>query len=282
MLYLTGASSSLKKSDYAPQEDVSKSLGGYVSSSPVPNGSTNGLFDLISMLSLKNKQEETIGIALINKLPTPVYNVELKMVGDIDNICGFKIAAVSLDDNLCMEHIENRYQEPIQAEFYDATFYHASVDVTIVKSAIADETIIFNPFGVSVDVSEGTISGTANAIVDAFSNDSTYTAKKIADNIVRIERRDDTKLDTPLDCSYVSSDGAEFSFSSKFKNIKDNSVLLVEQLNSGDGIGIWLKRDFSNIQNRSNEKIIEDYDNGVELETKEKTELVISYNLNNE
>ena len=55
MLYLTGAASSLANSSEAPQTDVSKSLGGYISSSVVPNGNINALFDMISLMTLKNK-----------------------------------------------------------------------------------------------------------------------------------------------------------------------------------------------------------------------------------
>lgn len=282
MLYLTGASSSLKKSEYAPQEDVSKSLGGYISSSSVPNGSVNGLFDMISLLTLKNKQKETIGIALVNKLANTVYDIELKMVSEFDSVCKFKIAAVTPDESLCMEHISNKQQEPIQADFYDATFYRASVEVKVLKSAISGETIIFEPFGVSVEVTDGNISGTINAIVDAFSNNETYVAKKLSEDTFRIERRDDTTLDTPLQCSYTTSDVAEFSFSDNFKNTKDGTVHLVDELASGAAIGIWLQRDFNNKLSKTNEEIINDYENKIIDSTLESAELVISYNISNE
>ena len=45
ILYLTGANTSLRKSSEAPQTDTAKSLGGYVSSTPVPSGELNALFD---------------------------------------------------------------------------------------------------------------------------------------------------------------------------------------------------------------------------------------------
>ena len=50
MLYLTGATASLNKGGVA-QDDPMKSLGGYISLSPVPNGAINTLFDYISIKS---------------------------------------------------------------------------------------------------------------------------------------------------------------------------------------------------------------------------------------
>ena len=60
MLYLTGASSSLAHSGGTPQDDPMKSLGGYVSNSPVPNAALNTLFDFVSLRSIKDKTKETI------------------------------------------------------------------------------------------------------------------------------------------------------------------------------------------------------------------------------
>ena len=67
MLYLTGAPNSLMVSPDAPQNDPRMSLGGYVSSTPVPNAAVNVLFDQVALLTLQNRPTECMAFALINK-----------------------------------------------------------------------------------------------------------------------------------------------------------------------------------------------------------------------
>lgn len=279
MLYLTGATSSVKKSEDVAQTDVSKSLGGYISSSSVPNGSLNALFDSVSLKTIKDKPKETICIGLVNKFEQSVRNVSLKIVSGQDNICRFKVAAVLADKNLCVEHIPNRYSEPINAEFYDATFYRASVDVEIEESAVAGESISFEPFNVIADVERGGIEGTWESIDKAFSNDETYRVKRLTETKFRIERRDDTKVSEPFSCSILATENAKLSFSGEFSNKKDNEVLITEQLKPCEGIGIWIQREVSNFVERSNEDLLKDYDEKKELEKVENVEVVIDYEL---
>lgn len=279
MLYLTGATSSVKKSEDVAQTDVSKSLGGYISSSSVPNGSLNALFDSVSLKTIKDKPKETICIGLVNKFEQSVRNVSLKIVSGQDDICRFKVAAVLADKNLCVEHIPNRYSEPINAEFYDATFYRASVDVEIDESAVAGESISFEPFNVIADVERGGIEGTWESINKAFYNDETYCVKRLTETRFRIERRDDTKVSKPFSCSILATENAKLSFSGEFSNKKDNEVLITEQLKPCEGIGIWIQREVSNFIERSNDDLLKDYDEKKELEKVENVEVVIDYEL---
>ena len=129
MIYLTGAATSLAKTQDNSQSDASRSLGGYISSTPVPNAALNTLFDLISSYTLEKKPKETIAIGLINQFDKPVKDVELKIVTDENHEAVFKIAAVAVSsEDYAMEQIANRYQEPMLADFYDASFYRAAVD----------------------------------------------------------------------------------------------------------------------------------------------------------
>ena len=279
MLYLTGASASLSKSPEIQQNDANKSLGGYISSSPVPNAAINGLFDMISIQTLKNRYKETIAISLINKCPQAVSDVTIKIINNEGNIANFKIAAVPVDKRYVMEHIDNRYQEPMQGEFIDVSFYRAAVDVEIINPGQAEEEIVFDPFNVTVTVEETGIEGTWRAIEDAFSSNSDYDVRRLSKKKFRIERRDETVVDPPLQCSYIASENASFKFEGLFGNKEDNSALLSERMESEEAIGIWLQRDISKIKYKSNHEIIQDWKDKVIQETLEQVELVISYNL---
>ena len=278
MLYLTGASNSLAKSSEAPQTDVSKSLGGYISSSMVPNGNVNALFDTISLSTLKNKPKETIAIALVNKFENVVSNVEIKMVTKKDAIGKFKIAAVNVSEDYLMEHIENRYSEPIQAEFHDVDFYRARVVAKIVNHAIPGEVISFQPFDVTVEVEKPELEETMNAIINAFSLSSDYSANKLSDREFEIISRADNVVAEPLDCFAVSTENAEIEFEGKFENGKDNTALIAETLEPNQAIGIWIQRQIVP-EIVSNEELLRRYNDGVVTEETEEIEMVLNYDL---
>lgn len=280
MIYLTGAQAPLTKSGGAsPQSDVNKSLGGYVSSTPVPNGALNVVFDLISSYTLEKRTPETLAFALINKFDKPVKDVELKLVTDEGNLAMFKIAAVSVDsETMAMEHIANRYEQPINAEFHDASFYRAAVDVRIVTPAVEGEEIVFYPMNVVVEVKESGLEGTWEAICYAFDDDDTYWAKRLTADTFRIERRDETVLSEPLPCSFISTEGSSFTFDGELRNKANNTVLLSDELAAGACIGIWVQRRIKRTKGLSNEEILKNYKDKFNYPTIEEVDLVINYN----
>lgn len=280
MLYLTGAGASLVKTQDNPQTDAAKSLGGYISSTPVPNAALNSLFDLISAYTLDKRQKETIAIGLINQFDKEVKDVELKIVTDENHEAIFKIAAVAVStDNYAMEHIANRYQEPMLAEFYDASFYRAAVDLKINQYASAGEEIALYPFNVSFEVKETGIEGTWNAFEEAFSNDETYCVKRISETIFRIERRDETVLEEPLNCSYITTEGFKAEFLGQLKNKADNSVIIKDSLKPKEAVGIWVQRIIKKNHYPTNEELLKEYKDKYIRETVEEVEVIISYNL---
>lgn len=280
MLYLTGASVSLAKTSDNPQTDASKSLGGYFSSTPVPNAAVNVLFDLISAYTLEKMPTETIAIGLINKLPFAVKDVELKIVTDEGHDATFKVAAVAVDqETYMMEHIANRYQEPMLAEFHDASFYRAAVDIEVINPASEGEEIALYPFGISFEVQETGFEGTWKAFEEAFSNDETYKVRRISEKIFRIERRDETVLPDPLKCSYITTEGFSAKFLSDFYNKLDNSVIIKENMQPNEAVGLWLQRKIKKDRYLSNLELLEAYKQKFVLPTLEEVEIVISYNV---
>lgn len=279
MLFLTGGSSSLINSGGVSQDDPLKSLGGYVSASPVPNGSVNSLFDYISLKGIKDKTKETIGIALINKFDKAVNNVRLKIVSSQDNSCLFRIAAVSLDENYCMEHISNRYSQPMLAEFYDATFTPGSVDVEITELPISGEEVYFSPFDVSVTFTKPNYDDVISDIIKAFCNTENYRVKRINEKTFRIFRTDDKMIEEPFVCSHISSENAKFNFSGLFDNHCKQEVIISDVIEPNGGIGLWLQREILDSNEKSNEEMIDDYNNKVVKDTTEEVELVINYEI---
>lgn len=280
MIYLTGATTSAKVSE-APQTDTAKSLGGYISSTPVPNSSVNALFDLISMQTIKDKQKETIALGLVNKLDVPVYNVDIKLLTKKDNVCKFKVAAVNVDDNLQMEHIINRYAEPMQAEFVNVDFYRAMVEVEITNPGVQDEVINFDPFDVDATLLGSGIEATWEAIKTAFSASENYSVRRITEKTFVIESKHETDVVEPVDCECLCSDEAVITFKGQYGNEVDNTAYLIDAMQPGYAIGLWIQREIGETAQRSNEQMVQDYDDKKILETLEEVSLLINYNLVN-
>ena len=279
ILLLTGASSSIVSSGGVPQDDPMKSLGGYVSNSPVPNGAINSLFDLVSLKGIKDATKETIAVALINKHSEVVTDVSIRVVCSQDNACSFKIAAVSLDNNYCMEHIDNRYSQPMLAEFHEVNFNPASVDVEIVTLPQKYEEVDFSPFDVTVTFSESNYDAVISDIIKAFSKTIYYRVKRLSEKTFRILLKDDGELSKPFSCSYLASDDAEFKFSGLFDHASKKEVLLSERLEPNEGIGLWIQREILNEDNKSELEMIDDYNKKITKETVEEVELAINYNI---
>lgn len=102
----------------APQMDLTKSLGGLISSTPVPNGRINSLFSDISNHTIQNKTVEIVAIFLKND-SSDANNFSIKQIYENDNICEFEWGVVSVSDSGSMEIIGNRYEEPFYVEWFE-------------------------------------------------------------------------------------------------------------------------------------------------------------------
>jgi hypothetical protein len=281
MLYLTGAETSLAKSPVASQTDVARSLGGYISSTPAPNAAVNTLFDLISSETLRNRQKETIAIALVNKLPQVVTDVKLRFISSKEDVALFKVAAVSVGEDYAMESIANRYQEPMNAEFHSATFNKAYVDINVSNPADVGEVIQLLPFDVEVEVTESGIEGTWTAFEYAFENSENYEIKRMYDNVFRIMSRG-IEVSYPVECSYITDGSFNAEFLGKFENGETNVVTLIDsesELQPNAAIGLWIQRMIKPNKYASNEKLLDDYKKHIIYSTLEEIGLCISYKL---
>jgi len=115
-LLYTGASAD-GESQTAPRS----SLGGYVSSSVIPNGQLANLFMNIGLLS--TTKFETKGIVLKNTSGSTITNLEFWFTIGNDEIFNAEIGAVWIGSSGSMELLQNTYSIP-----YSITFEEALVD----------------------------------------------------------------------------------------------------------------------------------------------------------
>lgn len=273
MLYLTGATSSIERSGgNSPQTDVNKSLGGYISSTPVPNGSLNALFDSVSLISVQRAQPETLGFGLVNEFSSPM-DVKIRIITHKNAVAKFAIAAVATE-NGSMERIGSRYALPLYGEFYDASFSRASVEARIEQYAGIGEEILLLPFGVTAKAEVASWDGTFQAIQKAFDG-SEYKVTRVSRRRFVVERLADDVVE-PQTCRAVSTGAAAIKFFSDLKNDLTGEVNL-GVVQPGQIVGLWLQRTVKK-EYRTNEQILRDRKIGYIEPTEEDVEVVIEFN----
>lgn len=107
-------------SEEVPQSSPTLSLGGFKSSSPVPNGSYNSLFPDISSYSVQRDLTTYVGLILQNTSGRDVNNIKVWIPNVESNFCKFRLSVVELDGNQ-MEEIPSPNSKPLYAEFYDTS-----------------------------------------------------------------------------------------------------------------------------------------------------------------
>lgn len=107
------------------QNKVNNSLGGYKSSTPVPNDVFSNLFDEISLKTMSDPKSEYIGLILKNEGTEVLQNIEMWFEISENSYCDFLIGATKLISDEegygLMESIETIYSKPFYTELHSAT-----------------------------------------------------------------------------------------------------------------------------------------------------------------
>lgn len=103
----------------AVQTDPNLSLGGFISSSVVPNDLLQNIFSEASYLSIQQKKRETKLIVLQNNSSQQATALSLDFLLNDSSISTYKIAFVSPSEDNCFEQISNSSALPLNAEFDD-------------------------------------------------------------------------------------------------------------------------------------------------------------------
>jgi hypothetical protein len=105
------------------QGNYINSLGGFPSSTEVPNDVFDNLFDEISLSEIKDVKTQYRAIIIKNESEEIIENIELWFEKKDSNICSYQIGATLLsnDEQPFIEHIPSVYSKPLYTQLYDAT-----------------------------------------------------------------------------------------------------------------------------------------------------------------
>lgn len=107
------------------QTKISDSLGGYKSSTPVPNDTFSNLFDEISLNLASNPREQYIALILKNEGTETFKNVELWFSSVTDNPYGtITVGAIEMgkdeEENPVTSRTSSMNEKPYWIQFYEA------------------------------------------------------------------------------------------------------------------------------------------------------------------
>lgn len=116
-----------------PQQKPTLSLGGFCSSSPVPNESFDNLFSEITEYTIQNNVPQYIGLILKNTFDQEADQVKLWMEQDPNDYGKFRVGVVKLTSNGQMENIVSPSSKPVYSEFYDVTGEEEAISIPNMK-----------------------------------------------------------------------------------------------------------------------------------------------------
>lgn len=150
-LYYSGALGHLQT-----QVNPAKSIGGYISSSAVPNDLTDAIFDELSDPSLIANRYEYICLILQNQLPNKVSNIllGLKWLSEEVPLSNIQAAAAvpTLDkyEDPVFELLSSRYSQPLGVNFQDITISPSLVTILPLSSIAIGDILDIHMDGVSL------------------------------------------------------------------------------------------------------------------------------------
>lgn len=107
------------------QTKISNSLGGFKSSTEVPNDCFSNIFGEISLLSGKENKPQYIALILKNEGDEVLNNVELWFTSSEDNLGKLEVGAVvpnkDNEDNSYIERTTTMYSKPFGINFHSPT-----------------------------------------------------------------------------------------------------------------------------------------------------------------
>lgn len=108
------------KTPNQPQPRPEKSLGGFLSTTPVNNGRANNLFEDASVVSSHENKSQVIGLFIVNESEAPVYQVYVGYVLPLLATSQIRLSVVGVDQiKPALEVLSSNEDLPMIGDFYD-------------------------------------------------------------------------------------------------------------------------------------------------------------------
>lgn len=254
-----------------PQTEANKSLGGFMSSSSVPNGKINALFSDISGYDLKEKNSNTIAIFFYNDGTTDINNLSLEMIyqnklGVPVNYADFEFSITEMSATGSIELIGSIFEEPFYANWFTPESRYEDCRIELkTPGNVGDD---FSIFGLIGTLTGDTLATFQKDILDLINSSPDLICQVVDEKTVYIRRN--VILVTGENSEFLTSGFAEIVSDQNLANGLDGRTIIYPTLAPEKALGIWMKRKINdNYKSLTKEcKTLEEQD-----KTLDKTEL---------
>lgn len=237
-LYLSGA-----KYPNSEQNDVRASLGGNISISTVPNNEVNAIFDDITSYGKSKRKKDVKTFFFRNDNEECIENLTLTQIysnefGKESKLVKYQFGIVATNDNVTMQKVNNSQSEPFGVEFFEPSAKREFLVAEVLVAGKAGD--VLELLGRTVLLTSNDKFGNVLDIVNSFEDDEEFKVKIKDDVSFYVERINLIQTNNQLE---VLTPGNFKIKDVSFSGFFDNSVLVIEKLNPGEVIGVWIQRE---------------------------------------
>ena len=210
-----------------------KSLGGNISSTLIPYGNLNDLFNDVSNKTIQESLRETKAFFIKNDKTLKQVNVSMFCEYPENRKLEFKVACVK---GQTIELLQSSLDIPYNLTFYDFDVTFANTTLIIGNNLVVGEETIIE--GVSIIVKDENIQNYISDVLKAFKTDERYTLSQTGENKILMKHKKFGEFtNTPVIVTQnVGSITAE-----PFSGGYDGGVSLGD-LEPGESFGVYLQR----------------------------------------
>lgn len=225
------------------QADINKCLGGFMSSTTVPNKKLNALFSDVSNFDLKNKAQNTIGLFLYNDTASNITNISLESIyqnklGTLINLCDFEFAITEVSSSGSIEMIGSIFEEPFYANWFECESRYE--DCTIKLKTFGNQGDDFSIFGILGVLTGNDFDSFSKDIFELINNSTNLSCEIIDNKTIYVKSKLISITNSSSD--FITSGNAELESDVNLGNGKDGRTLIYDTLLPDKAIGIWIKR----------------------------------------
>jgi hypothetical protein len=216
------------------QNSPLKSLGGYISSTPIPNGKVESVFSVLSNSMLNGETDETKVVFLKNDSGEDLKGVLIYSLKPEDSIVNITIGA-SLANQV--ELLNSSSDKPYDVDFFDVSVVFAKSLVKVNNSLVLGEKVVIE--GVEVLVTNIIPTLFIDSVIKAFRMNQEHSIIRKSDNEFYIEKK---LIGEFTNQPILSSFNQSTLVGDNYSGGVDNSCLISNNFISGQEICIWMNR----------------------------------------
>lgn len=225
------------------QKDANKSLGGQMSSTPVPNSRLNVIFNDISKSMLKG-DKNTYAIFIYNDEAVELKNISLQQIylnykGIDSNDCIFRYGVVEPSDKGSIEIIGSSKEEPFYVDWFEPTTKKEQAYIKFKSMPIKGE--VLNFLGKNITSTGNKFKDLIQNFEEAFKNDLNFEVFGVDVDKITIRKKNLT-FNTNENLQITGSITLMYDVTD-FAGLQGETIIS-ESLLPGKALGLWIQREF--------------------------------------